>query len=398
MAGLCVDRDKCVACGICTKSCGAGALEIRGGLLAVDENKCILCGICVDSCPFSALRIENEQSAAGDISQYKGIWVFCETGKGGIASVAYELLTKGRELADAKGCTLSAILAGKPGVKEYADSLFSYGADEVLLCESEIFFSAVDAPYANLISALINEKKPEILLFGATMFGRSLAPRVAARVGTGLTADCTVLEIDPEGGLLRQTRPAFGGNLMAAIITPNHRPQMATVRSGVMPAKELDAKGTGILINIAPPKQAEGIEILEQIAADSGETIAHAEIIISVGRGIGSQKNLAFVYELAELLNAKVGVSRPLVDMGWCEYKYQIGQTGCTVAPKILIAFGISGAIQHLAGIGAAETIIAVNNDPNAPIFSDAHYKCVGNCVDILKEMIAKMRNSELKG
>lgn len=396
MAGLKIDQEKCVGCGLCVKSCAANALNIENKKAVVNDN-CVLCGICVDSCSFQALSIEKEQSEEIDLSEYNDIWVFAEQHMGKVLPVAYELLGKGKELARQRDCKLTALLFGKDVASE-TQKLIAYGADQVFLCEDDRLAENLDENYVEIFDMLINKYKPEILLFGATGFGRSIAPRVAARVRTGLTADCTLLEIDSETGLLQQTRPAFGGNLMATIVCPNHRPQMATVRPGVMSALESNDSRKGKVIPVSMPKQEiENIELLEQILTPEIDTIADAQIIVSAGRGIGSQKNLALVHQLAELLGGTVGVTRPLVDIGWSEYKYQIGQTGSTVAPKLLITCGISGAIQHLAGISGAETIIAINSDPDAPIFSVAHYKVVGDCVEILKKLISEKSKNNSK-
>ena len=393
MAGLKINQEKCVGCGLCTKSCVSNALHIVNKKATVND-QCILCGICVDSCPFQALSIEKESIEEMGLSEYSGIWVFAEQHRGEVLPVVYELLGKGKELAGQKNCKLTALLFGK-NVSSETQKLIAYGADQVILCEEDELSNNFDEQYVELFDRFIHQYKPEILLFGATGVGRSIAPRVAARVRTGLTADCTLLEIDQETGLLRQTRPAFGGNLMATIICPNHRPQMATVRPGVMVAQQPDYSRNGKVISISMPKSPiKNIELLEEVLNPEVDTIADAQIIVSAGRGIGSQKNLALVHQLAELLGGKVGVSRPLVDIGWSEYKYQIGQTGSTVAPKLLIACGISGAIQHLAGISGAETIIAINTDQDAPIFSVAHYKIVGDCVEVLKKLISIFEKS----
>lgn len=395
MTGLKINGDKCIGCGICVKSCAAGALYVDNNKAEVND-ACILCGLCTDSCPLGALSIEKELTEEIDLAEYSGIWVFAEQRMGQVLPVVYELLGKGRELAAFKGCHLTALLFGKNAAQK-AQKLIAFGADRVLLCEDASLDDSLEEKYTELLDMLINKHKPEILLFGATGFGRSLAPRVAARVRTGLTADCTILEIDRETGLLRQTRPAFGGNLMASIICPNHRPQMATVRPGVMTACEPDNSRAGEVVAVSPPKAAmTGVELLENVLTPAAESIADAQLIVSAGRGIGSQKNLALVRELANLLGGSFGVSRPLVDIGWSEYKHQIGQTGSTVAPKLLITCGISGAIQHLAGISGAKTIIAINSDPDAPIFSIAHYKVVGDCAEILKELISNLKESDL--
>lgn len=392
MPGLVINHDKCVGCGRCVKTCASGALRIENKKAVVDPAVCVMCSICVDSCKFSAISMETEKSSAG-LNDFHGVYVFAESGEEGPLPVAYELLGKGRELADARGTKLSAILIGS-GTEQYAPSLIAHGADEVFLFDSEIYRNLFEEPVAQALVSLIHREKPEILLFGATMFGRSLAPRVAAAIHTGLTADCTVLEIDKETGLLHQTRPAFGGNLMATIICANTRPQMATVRPGIMRALPADALRTGeIRLCESPSVPFTGMELLETIRKESSKSIKDAKIIVDAGRGVGSHKNLMLVRHLAELMGGELGCSRPLVDMGWAEYSHQVGQTGCSVAPDLLITVGVSGAIQHLAGISNAKTIIAINNDPDAPIFSIAHYKVVGDCMEIVRELIAKLED-----
>jgi electron transfer flavoprotein alpha subunit len=394
MAGLMINQEKCVGCGICLKSCASKSLSIVNKKAVVNDD-CILCGICLDSCPFEALSIEKENSSTIDCSKYSDIWVFAEQHKGKILPVAYELLGKGKELAKEKKCKLIAVLIGKD-IKAKAKDLIAYGADHVYVCDDINLESNMDERYVEVFDELIKKHKPEILLLGATGFGRSLAPRIAARVGTGLTADCTVLEIDKETGLLKQTRPAFGGNLMATIVCPNHRPQMATVRPGVMSIQEIDYLQEGGITSVPYEFSVEGsIKILNEVLASEVKSISDADVIVSVGRGIGAQKNMALAEKLAKLIGGSVGVTRPLVDVGWSEYKNQIGQTGSAVAPKILITCGVSGAIQHLAGISGAETIISINADPDAPIFSLSHYKIVGDCVEILKKMISSFEDSE---
>ena len=391
MSGLRIDPTLCKGCGRCVKVCAAGALYLKEKKAAVDAAKCAMCGMCVESCKFGAISMEKEEAAAGT-DAWRGVYVYAELAGGEPVPVAFELLGKGRELADSLGTKLCAVAVGS-GIEAAAKPLIAHGADEVILCDAPIYRDGLEEPAADAVVSVVEREKPEILLFGATMFGRSLAPRVAARLRTGLTADCTVLEIDAETRLLRQTRPAFGGNLMATIVCPNHRPQMATVRPGVMTALPADETRTGtVRKNPAKPADFFGVDLLEAVAAARTESIKDARIIVDAGRGVGSAKNLKVVRELAELLGGSLGVSRPLVDTGWSEYRHQIGQTGCTVAPDLLICCGVSGAIQHLAGISGAKKIIAINSDPDAPIFSVAHYKIVGDCMEIVRAMIAQLR------
>ena len=391
MSGLKIDASLCRGCGKCVKVCASGALQLENRKAAVDEARCILCGMCVESCRFGAISTQKAPSA-DPLQSRNGVWVYCELSEQGPLSVAYELLGKGRELADTLGTKLTAVTVGS-AAQPHAEELIARGADEVLACIEKTGNGMLEQPAAEAIVSLVRQHQPEILLFGATLFGRSLAPRVAAALKTGLTADCTVLEIDADTRLLRQTRPAFGGNLMASIVCPSHRPQMATVRPGVLPVPQADRRRMGVVREIVcePPKNS-AVELLEAVQAAKTESIRDAKILVDVGRGIGSAKNLRIAAELASLLGGSLGISRPLVDLGWSEYARQIGQTGCTVAPDLLICCGVSGAIQHLAGISGAKKIIAINSDPDAPIFSAAHYRVVGDCVEVMKAMIAQLR------
>lgn len=394
MTGVIIDRENCIGCGLCCKSCAAGVLTLQNRKAVLGEG-CTLCGICLQSCPKSALSIVKEDTVVLDLEDYKDIWVVCERNEQGeLLLVSFELLGKASELAKTRGCRLGAVLAGNADTESQAKQLIAAGADLVYLCEDKMFTERLEPPFYRLICDLIKQYRPEVVLFGATDFGRSVAPRVAARRRTGLTADCTVLEIDPTTGLLQQTRPAFGGNLLATIICPNHRPQMATVRPGILAMPVLDFNRAGeVIVCSAPQGLVQTLHLLQTEPAAVSTSIAEAEIIVVAGRGIGNAKNMKLIYELAELLGAAVGVSRPLVDAGWAEYRHQVGQTGFTVAPKLMLSFGVSGAIQHLAGISRSERIIAVNNDPQAPIFEISHYGLIADCVEVLKELIVALKN-----
>ena len=399
MSGLIIDSEACIGCGRCVRACASGGIVVEGerpNRCARVTDGCILCGGCVDACPVIAISIERDEAAgAVDLDAYRDIWVFVQTDEHDtVTPVAYELMGKGRELADARGCRLVALVGMSPesslGDLEH---LVCAGADEVLVCRDERLRQNDAEVYARLICDLVAERKPEAILYGATAFGRELAPGVAVRLQTGLTADCTVLSMDTETGLLQQTRPAFGGNLMATIVCPNHRPQMATVRPGIFKAPDFDYDRSGTITQISLADDAKARVEISIPAEEWGQqaSIADAERLVVVGRGIGSKKNLPLMRRLAEALGAELGCTRPVVEAGWLEYRHQIGQTGVSVSPKLLVSIGVSGAIQHLAGIGGAECIIAINEDPDAPIFGAAQYKVVGDAVEVAEELLAQL-------
>lgn len=332
-----------------------------------------------------------------DLAAYKGVWVFAEQRQGEIMPVAIELLGEGRKLADEIGVELSAVLLGDK-VEGIAKDLTTYGADKVYLADAPLLETFTTDGYALVITDMINEYKPEVVLFGATHIGRDLAPRVAAKVGTGLTADCTKLEIDPEDKKLLQTRPAFGGNIMATIICPDHRPQMSTVRPGVMVKAVKDDSKVGEIIKVDVKLSREEIRtnVLKVVKEKkSSVNIQEAEFIISGGRGVGSQEGFQLLDKLAQKLNGVVGASRAAVDLGWLDHDYQVGQTGKTVRPQIYIACGISGAIQHLAGMQEADFIIAINKNADAPIFKIADYGIVGDLHEVVPQLIAALENKD---
>lgn len=401
MASIRIIEEKCIGCKKCQPACPFGAIEMRGDTAktrkAVILDNCTLCGSCVDECKFGAIELIQEARVGVDLSAYKGVWVYCEQFQGQLRGVGLELLSQGRRIADELGTDLTAVLLGHQ-IAAQAPSLIAHGADRVLLAEDPALAELNDLAYSDVLVELVREHKPSIILLGATSFGRSLAPRAAAELETGLTADCTILESDPERGLLLQTRPAFGGNVMATIICPQHRPQMATVRPKVFSPLPEDSSRKGEIIKAKfTPPQTTAAQLLELIRGE-GESvnIGEADILIAVGRGISSAKNIALAEELAHLLGGAVAVSRPLVDNGWYGYSHQVGQTGKTVAPKLYIACGISGAIQHVSGI-AAETIVAVNTDPDAPIFNYAHYAIKGDCTDFLESMIEAVKSQGIQ-
>ena len=328
-----------------------------------------------------------------DINQYKDIWVFAEQRQGKITPVVIELLGEGRKLADTKGIKLNAILLGKD-VNGLAEELIAYGAETVYVADDPLLENFTTDGYTKVIVDAVNEIKPEIVLIGATNIGRDLAPRIASRLNTGLTADCTKLEIDPEDGKIKQTRPAFGGNIMATIICPDARPQMSTVRPGVMDkaVRNDDNKG-----NIVPLKydikesdiRTKIIEIVKR--AVEKVSLTDANIIVSGGLGLQNADGFKLIEELADKLGGVVGSSRAAVDAGWIDKSHQVGQTGTTVKPNLYIACGISGAIQHLAGMKESSIIVAINKDPDAPIFSVADYGIVGDLYKVIPEIISEI-------
>ena len=399
MSGLIVDTEACVGCGRCVRACASGGIVVEGvrpARAARVTDSCILCGSCVDACPVDALSIERDEAAGTvDLASYKDIWVFAQTDSAGaLVPVACELLGRARELAAQRGCRVVAVLGeGAKAGSAHAETLIASGADEVLRCRDERLAQNDAQVYAHWLCDLVRERRPEVVLIGATAFGRELAPGVAVRLQTGLTADCTVLEMDQETGLLHQTRPAFGGNLMATIMCPAHRPQMATVRPGVFSAPAPDAARTGAVTDVSlDAALASPVQVVEHVPSGNTESIAEAKRLLVLGRGIGSKKKLPLMRELARALDAQIGCTRPLVEAGWLEYRHQVGQTGVSVAPEVLISLGVSGAIQHLAGIGGADTVIAVNEDPHAPVFGAAQYAVVGDCVEFAQKLLAQLQ------
>ena len=324
------------------------------------------------------------------LDEYKGVWIIAEQRNGKVLNIALELLGEGRKLADKLNVKLTAVLLGNDIVKE-AEKLIKYGADEVLKVEHELLEVYTTDGYTKVITELIKERKPEIVVIGATTIGRDLGPRIAGSVGTGLTADCTELGIDETDGKLLQTRPAFGGNLMATIICPKNRPQMSTVRPGVMEKARFDKNRRGVVEDIDPNIEAKDIiaKVIDVVKSEKKEVnLTDAPIIVSGGRGLGNAEGFRLIEELAEKLGGVVGSSRAAVDNGWIDSPHQVGQTGTTVRPKLYIACGISGAIQHQAGMLESECIVAINKNPDAPIFNIADYGIVGDLYDIIPAII----------
>ena len=395
MSNIKVIEQKCVGCGVCLGFCPVGAITLKDKKAIIDLDKCTLCGACVDSCKFAAIEISRQAVARGDISSYKGVWVFAEQRDGAIASVVFELLGKAKELAKSRDTYVGAVLLGH-NVVDKAQELIYRGADKVYVVDAKPLEHYTAEDYTTAIVKLVDKYKPEIILAGATTTGRSLVSRIAVNLYAGLTADCTGLEIDKDKGILIQTRPAFGGNIMAQIISPNFRPQMATVRHKVMPEAEADTSRKGEVIKEDfDEKDADGrVKFLDFIKeAISTVNLAEADIIVSGGRGLQEAKNFKIIEELADVLGAAVGSSRAAVDSNWIAYSHQVGQTGRTVAPKIYIACGISGQIQHLVGMQSSKIIIAINKDHEAPIFKIANYGIVGDLFEIIPRLTNELKS-----
>lgn len=391
MARLIIDSALCVGCGICVDVCPFGALTLEDGLAVVND-ACTLCGACVDECPEGAISIAEEAVSRDRPEGHAGVWTFVEQLDGAAQPISWEMLGKGRELADRLGTTLTACVLGHQATP-IAQEAITYGADRVLLADAPELARFRTEPYARVMAEMVRQGRPDILLFGASSRGRDLAGALATALHTGLTADCTALEIDTESGCLQQTRPAFGGNIMATILTPHHRPQMATVRHRVFDAPPRDASRTGDIERV-PVKLTEAdmpTQVLEAVRYASNVNLADASIIVAGGRGLGGPEGFAPLRELADAVGGAVGASRAAVDAGWIDYAHQVGQTGRTVKPDLYIACGISGAIQHQAGMSTARVIVAINTDPEAPIFSIATYGIVGDYRDVVPALTERL-------
>ncbi len=389
-----VDPDQCTGCQICIPTCPFNAIEMQEDKAYINE-ACTLCGACIESCPMQAIvrtadkKDADETKSVTDLTAYRNVWIFAEQRGGEIQSVTYELLGEGRKLADIRKQDLCAVLFGN-GIRDKANELLHFGADIVYYVDHPIFENFQDDPYSECLANLVRQFKPEMILCGATNIGRSFIPQVAVKLETGLTADCTGFDIEPDLGNLMQTRPAFGGNIFATIATRRHRPQLATVRHKVMkPAVRTDTP-RGKVIEVAMPEPAK-ISRTRFISRfeDLEETVnlAEADIIVSGGRGLGDPKYFDLIRDLARVLGGAVGSSRAAVDAGWIPYSHQVGQTGKTVCPKLYIACGISGAVQHLVGMRSSDVIVAINKDPEAPIFKVATFGIVGDLHEIVPAM-----------
>ena len=400
---LIIDNDKCVGCRACEKGCPFSAMTMSGDLPKVLDN-CTLCGICVNLCSYQAISMDRGIAQTTTLEDWRGIMVWAEWEDRGdyhrLKDVALELLGKARVMALTTNDHITAVMTGPPGLDVLGQELFRYGADRVVYLENELLDRYTTDGYANALSFLISSEKPSIVLLGATVNGRDLAPRIAARLGAGLTADCTDLSINDEGHLV-QTRPAFGGNIMASILSPKTRPQMATVRPRVFKVPASDGKRKGVIEK--PELKIARRSIRTEIMEERGETdeevgIEESEVLVSIGRGITSRENLEMIRELACELGATMSSSRSLVELGWMPPSRQVGQSGKTVAPKLYFALGISGAIQHLVGMSSSDIIVVVNKNPDAPIFKVADFGIVGDVFEVVPAILKKLREGRTTG
>jgi len=409
--GITILKEKCIGCGICVNVCSYGAIsmidephelnvekkEKADKLAVIDEVKCTLCNECMEPCPTDAILIEEEKLESKGKEEYRDVMVFAEQRRDELEEAAFELLSKGRELADSLGVELYTLLICKD-IEDKPKQLIAGGADKVIVVRHYSLHYFLPEPYTNILIDIFNKYKPSIFLAPSTTQGRALLSRTAASIYTGLTADCTGLSVDKEGNLI-QTRPAFGGTIKARIITPDTRPQMATVRPKVFSPLPKDPERLGEIIEeTIPEERLKSVSKFESWIEDetSQISIEDADIIIAGGRGLGKADNFKLLYKLAELIGAAVGASRSVIDEGWIPYSHQIGQTGKTVAPSIYMAFGISGAIQHLEGMRSSDFIVAVNKDSEAPIFKVADIGIVADLFDVipvLREEYLKKKN-----
>lgn len=384
--------EKCVGCGACLSSCPVNALSMEDRK-AVVSHACNLCGMCVNSCPVDAIILHHVIGGGSGLEGYRGIMVAAELRDGRPDRSTLELLGEARRLAaDSKRVT-ALLVCSDPG--DIPEQLIRSGADRVLAAVHPTLDHYLTEPYSAVLARAVEHDKPEIVLAAATTQGRDLMPRVAKTLDTGLTADCTELRLDAETGLLMQTRPAFGGNIMATIVCDRTRPQMSTVRPGVMKKLEPDPSRTGEVefLPVDDSMMASRTELLEFIPTGGSEVdLTEAEVIVSGGRGMKGPENYEMLHQLAALLGGSVGASRAAVDSGWIPYPNQVGQTGKTVQPKKYIAVGISGAVQHRVGMQSSDEIFAVNRDPDASIFTFASHGFIGDLFQVVPALISEIK------
>ena len=400
-----INEENCTGCKICEKICPFGAIVVdpKDNKAKVLDN-CTLCGACVNACRYDAITIKRKKVTKEELKKFSGIMIWGELEEDRnenlqIKNVVFELLGKAQELNETLKETISVVILGAPGKIPPIEILYHYGADDVYLCEHELLENYSTDGFTTAITTLIIREKPSIFLYGATVNGRDLAPRIAARIATGLTADCTAFDIDEEKQLV-QTRPAFGGNIMASIISPFTRPQMATARPNNFqkPIKDATRKGNIKKFKVKLEKQTIRTKIVEETVTKVDTIkIEEGDILVSAGRGIGTKENLELVQELAQEIRGIMSSSRALVELGWTSHPIQVGQSGKTVSPKLYIALGISGKIQHLVGMKSSDIIIAINTDPEAPIFKVADFGIVGDIFEIIPQFLKQLRSERRK-
>lgn len=389
-----IDLEKCNGCTMCARSCPYQALEVQDKKARWIEDRCTLCGACLESCKFGALSGEVPKREAPDFSDYRDVWVFVEQHDGVFHRSAVELLGCGVGLATSLGEKVVAVVLGAD-VEKNAGQLIPYGADRVIVVERPELAYYQTCSYTHALSELIQRHKPGVMLIPATHLGRDLAPRLARRMGLGLTADCTRLSIDPEEKILLQTRPAFGGNIMATIVSRYSRPQTATVRPGIMRAIEPDSSRKGEIVReeVDMIRCVEFTKVLECVMEDKKRLdLASAKVIVAGGRPVCSEKGIAVLKEFADAIGGEVACTRVVVEEGLLPVERQVGQTGQTVRPELYFACGISGAIQHKAGMDGARYIVAINKDPDAPIFGIADFAIVGDLFEILPALTRRVK------
>ena len=395
MAKLIINQEKVGNIDELIRICPFGALEEKDNKLQINA-ACKMCYLCVKKGPKGAVEyVEEKSEVTVDKDQWKGIAVYVDHIDGAIHPVTYELLGKARELADKINHPVYAVMMGNH-VGSQCKELLHYQVDKVFLYDQEELSRFKMEPYTRVIEAFVETIKPSVLLMGATPVGRQLAPRVAAKLKTGLTADCTILDINENTDLV-QIRPAFGGNIMAQILTPNHRPQMATVRYKVMNAPERKETASGEIIrcNVDSKELISKVSVLDIIPKEKEQYIEASEVLVVAGRGIKKEEDLDMLKELADLLGGQIACTRPIMEAGWLDSKRQVGLSGRTVRPKLIITCGVSGSVQFAAGMNNSEQIIAINKDENAPIFKTAHYCLVGDLYEIIPDLINRIKDSK---
>ena len=398
MPGIEVKRGQCLSCGLCTTVCPQDAVTLDEEQIAVIGDSCTLCGTCVSECPAQAIAksgatVETIKDLdVSHLAECRDVWVVTELRDSQIARCTFELLGEARRQVIGTRHRVAAVLLCE-NAGDYPQQLIAGGADIVYLVQNSIFRHFLDQPYKDVICQMVKEEKPLALLLSATAMGRSLAPRISAKLRTGLTADCTKLELCTND-LMVQTRPAFGGNLYASLLCPYTWPQMSTVRAKVMQPMEPDGSRKGKVIekHYELDQAALLAQLIDYIAKENEATVDEAEIVVTAGFGAASDKGLALVKELAEVLGGALGSSRKVVDAGLLSYERQVGQTGKTVGPKLYVACGVSGAIQHLVGMSSSKTIVAINLDPDAPIFHSADIGIVADVYEFLPKLISALK------